>query len=125
MPSKAILSLQGVKGNCSWRYRASPDSPGPAKEGRCSTGEGHYPGESDAHHGVGRGEAEISHGLADDDVAFDGQDHQGPQGNLACGREGGREGGRVVVVRAPLGLCFPSWAQRRAAGMEGWGISKG
>lgn len=30
-----------------------------------------------------------------------------------------------MVVRAPLGLCFPSWAQQRAAGMEGWGISKG
>lgn len=51
---------------------------------------------------MGCGEAEISHGFADDDVALYGQDDQGPQGNLACGMERKRE--RTVVVRASLGL---------------------
>lgn len=89
-----------------------PDSPGPAKEGWSSTGEGHDPGESDAHHGVGGREAEVSHGLADNDVTLYGQDHQGPEGNLACRREGKREG--PVMMRAPPGLVFPSWSQQRA-----------
>jgi len=91
-----------------------PDSPGPAKEGWSSTGEGHDPGESDAHHGVGGGEAEVSHGLADNDVTLYGQDHQGPEGNLACRREGKREGGSGDDESSSwLGLPFMVTAKSR------------
>lgn len=67
-------------GSCCW---GSSDSPGPAEERRGGAGDGHDPGEGDAHHGVAGGEAEVAHGFADDDVALDGQDNQGPQGDLA------------------------------------------
>lgn len=103
---------------------ASLNSPGPAKEGGSSTGEGHNPGKSNAHHGMARGEAEVSHGFADNDVALDSQDDQGPQGNLACGRERNRAhwGGKS---NSGLDLPFTIlWLQQRAEGTEELGISK-
>lgn len=109
----------------SGRYHgASFDSPGPAKEGWSGAGKGHYPGKSDAHHGVGGGEAEVSHGFADDDVALYGQDDQRPQSDLACSRKRKRVGGG----KSSSGLALPSVVsrlQRRAEGTEELGTTEG
>lgn len=53
-----------------------PSLPGPAEEWGGCTGQGHEPGEGDAHDGVVLPEAEVAHGLADHHVPFDSQDHQ-------------------------------------------------
>lgn len=64
--------------------------PGPAKQRRACTRQGHDPGEGNAHDGMVLPEAEVAHGLADHYVSFDSQDNQRPESNFTC--TGEREG---------------------------------
>lgn len=87
--------------------------PGPAHEGRCSTGQGHDPGEGDTHDGVVLAEAEVAHRFAHHHVSFNGQDHQRPQGNLTC---------KIVSAQLPSHLHPAlSGANPRALGWAGLG----
>lgn len=73
---------------------SGPPLPGPAEEWGSCTGQGHDPGEGDAHDGVVLPKAKVAHGLADHDVSLDSQDHQRPEGNFTCTRERDRKGHR-------------------------------
>lgn len=110
VPPALPAGMEGSRG-C-W---GSWSSPGPAEERRGGAGNGHDPGEGDAHHGVAGREAEVAHGLADDNVALDGQDNQGPQGNLACGEE--RES--PWSGQSPSGLHLPLVLPEKSRGS--WG----
>lgn len=95
-------------------------SPAPAKEGGDGDADTDDPGGRHDQQRMAGGEAEVAEGFADDDVALDGQDNQGPQGDLACGEE--KES--PWRGQSPSGHHLPLVLPEESRGSWGWrGIS--